>query len=118
MGKTTRIYVYLARRDRKGIRVLAISEGTAKTTKVEDTSLLGLDHETKSTLDRIVHDNRMYWELWIEPAESYQNLKERLAYRGYTDLPMSSTPMIDLVRGSAINTAQLPERRVMIQKRV
>jgi hypothetical protein len=58
----------------------------------------------------------MYWEAWIEPANSYAELKNHLAKRGYRDMPMSSTPVADLDRTANVETRRLNQRKTMIQK--
>lgn len=36
----------------------------------------------------------MKYELWIEPASTYVELRERLRKRGYTNIPTDSTVML------------------------
>jgi D-mannonate dehydratase len=64
-----------------------------------------------------VFDNRMLWEPWVEPAESFHKLKEKLHQRGFTNLPMSSSPVIKQIKGQSAETGQLPpSRKSMLQK--
>lgn len=35
----------------------------------------------------------MYWEPWLESADSYQDFRESLKKRGIRNVPLPSTPM-------------------------
>jgi hypothetical protein len=61
----------------------------------------------------------MLYEPWIESASSYQELKERLKIRGYSDLPMGATPLLDLtnyIKAPMADCSSVKVRRTMIRK--
>lgn len=113
----TKLYLYLAKRDKKGMMVLAVFIGDAKTTRVSDVKMLKLDHETTSRLQTIVHENRMNYELWIEPASSYLDLHKKLTRRGYKQLPLASMPLVELHQGFVVDTSLLPSQKTMTKRK-
>lgn len=118
MAETARMYLYLARRDRKGVRVLAVFDGAPTTSRVTDLRVLGLDHVTAGRVGDLVYESRMLWEPWVEPAASYKELQSRLAARGFTGLPLAGTPVLDLGAGRVLDTSRLPGRKVMTRRQV
>jgi len=92
-----KLYLYLARRDKKGLKIISIfphAEGTDfPPTRVQDIQNLNLPSTIEPNVSKAVHDNRMMWEPWIEAASSYQDLKASLKARGYSNLPIHSMPM-------------------------
>ncbi len=57
----------------------------------------------------------MHWDLWIEPANSYEELKENLTKRGHRQLPLASSPLIDT--SHKVNTNGLYQKKTMIRKK-
>jgi hypothetical protein len=80
------MYLYLGRRDRKGARVVMVLDGP-ETHPVRITNLksINLPDAVFNSVEKIVYDNRMYWEPWVESAESYEVLRQNLHKRGYSD---------------------------------
>lgn len=112
------MYLYLARRDKTSVRLLMVFMGEPKSGRVDVTSL-GLPSDYLGPIEQEVYANRMLWEPWVEPAVSFQQLKDKLAQRGYTDLPMSSNPVVKQIKGQTANLSQLPPaRKSMLQKKV
>jgi len=61
----------------------------------------------------------MQWEPWIETAVSYKELSESLRSRGYTNIPMSPSTMIDLRQmmvAAGVNKKRLPNQKIMLRK--
>lgn len=85
-----RLYIYLARLDKKGIEVLAGFPYTRKVypTRVPDINALGLSPAVSSGLSAKARENRMTHEMYAESAASYDSLKKSLADRGYKNLPI------------------------------
>jgi len=53
-------------------------------------------------MDRVIYENRMYWEAWAETSKSYTDLIESLTKRGYKDIIGSiSNPILDLAEHNA-----------------
>jgi lysylphosphatidylglycerol synthetase-like protein (DUF2156 family) len=60
----------------------------------------------------------MLYELWVESASSYQELKERLKERGYSNLPMGFSPMLNLGGNPPkANTSSCEVRKTMIRRK-
>jgi len=88
-----KIYLYLARRDKKGLRLISVLDGPeTQPVRLRDVKLLNLPRNMEGEVARIVHDNRMYWEPWLESAASYEALKMALRTRGYR-VPSHADPM-------------------------
>jgi len=81
---TSRLYLYLARRDKKEIKVLTTFQGHAvPPTRVRDVKHLGLPRELTAKLSQEIHEDRLLWEPWVEAADSFEQLRESLKKRGY-----------------------------------
>ena len=65
-------YLYLARRNKKGTKLLARLEiPSAIISRIEDIKILNLNPNLESKIDEVVKKNKIHWELWIETADSY-----------------------------------------------
>lgn len=93
-----KLYIYLANRNKNGIKVLSVflNKNEYAPTKITETSRLGLQKDLQSNIEKATYENRMYWDLWIESAESYSKLKESLKKRGYYNIPLFSSPMFQI----------------------
>ncbi len=81
---TSKLYLYLTRRDKKEVKILTTFQGHAvPPTRVRDIRRLGLPREMANRLKQAIHDDRLLWEPWIESAESFDRLKASLKNRGY-----------------------------------
>ena len=91
---TNSLYLYLARRDKKGIKVVSGFgfKGKAYAARVEDISRLGLNPHMSATVAREAYENRMEYELFVESAESFDDLRISLQNRGYSNLPLQQFP--------------------------
>lgn len=111
------LYLYLARRDKKGVRLLATLKGNhSSATRLGDIKTLQLPAEMERELADVIHENRMYWEPWIESATSFQDLKSKLAKRGYKELPVHNRAAVTQHGQPRANTAALPKNNVMVQR--
>ena len=113
-----RVYLYLARRDKRGIQILAVLDGDQRTGRVSDIKSLGLSPNMLAQVERQVYENRMMWELFVEGAADYISLRNSLYKRGYTGLPASGQPLLASIAGQIqpVNTSQVSRRRVMLQR--
>jgi hypothetical protein len=84
------LYIYLARLDRKGIKVVSAFPFPQKVhpTRVKDISSLNLSPEMSMKISKEYYENRMSHELYAESADSFNDLKASLEKRGYSSLPM------------------------------
>jgi hypothetical protein len=115
------MYLYLGRRDRKGARVVMVLDGP-ETHPVRITNLksINLPDAVFNSVEKIVYDNRMYWEPWVESAESYEVLRQNLHKRGYSDLYPSCKPLYDgssLLCPPVADMAKHPSKKTMVAKR-
>jgi hypothetical protein len=115
-----RLYLYLARRDKKGARVVTVLEGPETSpVRVTDLKSLRLPPGMDGPVEQIVHENRMYWEPWIEAADSYQDLRASLQRRGYSNLYVSSKPIYDgttLLNPPDADMSAHPRQKTMVRK--
>lgn len=116
---TTNLWLYLARRDSKGIRILTIMRGRPLlTTRVTDLSVLQLPQAWQVEVQQIIDDERMMWEPFIESSDDYQTLKATLKKRGYTNLPLNGEP--EFFRGDItpplVNVGKLPKQSTMLRR--
>lgn len=88
--KKNRLYLYLARLDRKGIEVIAGFPHSKKVyaTRIKDVVTLALPPDMTKTVQEALRSNRMTHELYAESAPSFEDLKSELRNRGYSNLPL------------------------------
>jgi len=120
-----RIYIYLAKRNKKGIKLLVVlsDSNNYPATKIADATKIGLSPELQSKISKQAHEDRMLWELWIESASDFADLKHKLTKRGHTELPMFASPLFnnyqspiveEIKKQNLINPAK--EQKSMIRK--
>ena len=114
----SKLYLYLARRDSKGIKILIILSGKEQQpTRITDLSLLNLPNAWQVEIQREIDDNKMLWEPFLESATDYKVLKQSLKNRGFINLPLNDSPkFIKGVVPPAANTSKLPKTNSMIRK--
>lgn len=113
------IYLYLARRDKTDIRLLAKFKGRELLpTRLDDLEDLDLPITWVSQLNKIIFESRMLWELWVESSDSFELLRNGLKKRGYINVPTSSQTEFreGNVSSPTINTSRLPKKKIMIKK--
>jgi hypothetical protein len=62
--------------------------------KVTDLSLLDLPDAWNKTLEGIVSQDRMHYDLWIDSANDVIDLQNKLRLRGYKQLPIMTSPLV------------------------
>lgn len=114
-----KLFLYLARRDKKTIKMLNVSEGSCLPCRVTDLRLLALPFPAQQELEGVIFSNRMEWEPWIESAESYEALRDRLLRRGFKQLPISQSPgiIVKNAYGVTPDTSKLSGQQTMMQPR-
>lgn len=116
----SKLFLYLARRDRTGIRNVMVLQGLpVRATRVTDIAMLRLDTAVSGQLEAIVQQYRLEWDLWLEDADTYQELSERLRTRGYVNIPDKSRPLhpaSSVNNPYPVDTRNLNQPRVMLQK--
>jgi hypothetical protein len=89
------VFIYLARRDKKGIKTLFNFSYKTKIypTKISNIENLQFNNEIKNSLYVEVDRNKSLYELYIESANSFNDLKKSLKQRGYKNLPLQQINM-------------------------
>jgi len=87
-------YLYLARRDKKGFKLLSVfnSEKKLAASRMSNISQLSLPKTLESQIQQSISKDDMLWEPWLETADNFNDLKKSLTNRGYTNLPIHDSP--------------------------
>lgn len=119
-SEPTTLWLYLARRDKRGVRVLTLLTGRPQNpVRLTDLGLLQLPEAWQAEIERVIDEERMLWEPWIESAPTFDELRERLKTRGYTGLPLNGQPQFtrsDLLSPPQINVSNLPKPKKMVRR--
>jgi hypothetical protein len=113
-----KVYVYLGRRDKKGMKLLAVVDGPRlNATRLEDLSKVMPIHAVPQ-IKPIIHQERMMYEPWAESAPSFADLKNQMRLRGYSGLPLSEKPILGLA-GKVVkfDFTDLPATKAMTRRR-
>ncbi len=115
-----RLYLYLTGRDKKGVKVLMTLQGLdTPPTRVANIADLRLQPELYEELDKFIESHKIGWEMWIESANSYQDLSDSLLKRGHSEVPIKCNPLHSESNFSdphIADTRLLPKRKTMIRK--
>lgn len=116
------IFLYLGRRDKSDIKILAKFNGNKQIPSRLSSNLreynFNISENLINELSQTIHDSRLMWEPWIESAETFHDFRIALRKRGYRNIPMIDSPVLDTTKSKIfkISTVGLPQRNVMIQK--
>lgn len=114
-----RMYLYLANRSKNGMKLVTILQTSTTTcSRLTDVKTLSLPQMWERKITQIIHEHRMHFEPWIETASDFNQLRQKLAARGYTNLPATSSPLLTMQAYSSAPVAQPTKatQRVMLQK--
>ena len=104
-------YIYLLRRDKKGLMLVATMPFDRE---IPATRIVSPNNFPPEILS-IIEENKMMWEPWIESSDSYKNLKSSLLRKGYSKLPITAMPKF--VVNQPINFEKTPESpKTMLKK--
>lgn len=120
-SKISDLYLYLARRDKSGVRIISKLKGQEQLPtriKIEDIASFQLPVVWYNTISQIVYDNRMLWEPFIQSIDTFENFRNNMKSRGYTNIPLSSQPEFTMstVQSQYVNLNSLPKITTMIRK--
>jgi len=89
--KKNRLYIYLARLDKKGIEVVTAFESPTKVypTRIREIAKLGLEKNVAALVISEYSKKKMTHEIYAESAESFDGLRKSLGKRGYHNLPLN-----------------------------
>ncbi len=117
--KLSDIYLYLTRRDKTGVRFVAKFLGQELLpTRLDDVESLNLPVNWTNQIKQIIYDSRMLWEPWIESSDSFDDLKNLLKVRGYTNVPINAQPEFSasLKDKQSVNLSNFPKKKTMLRK--
>ena len=119
LNESKTIYIYLAKRDKTGIRLISKFIGSSQLpVRIEDINYLNLSQNLSLQIQQLSYDNRMNWELWIESIDSFNDFRNSLKSRGYQNIPINPQPEISssLKENQYLNLNRLPKLKKMIRK--
>ena len=119
--KITDLYLYLARRDKAGIRILARLKSTNRLpTILNEAGLISLQLPSSwyKEISQTIYESRMLWEPWIQSVTTFEEFRNSLKKRGYTNIPVSSQPefIVSTVETQIVNVSRLPQNKTMLRK--
>ena len=117
MAHSTKHYLYLLKRDKKGMILLTIQQGNPiQRTELFDLKLVQATPQIMSKLKTIYQEHFMDYEMWIESAPSFQSIIDRLRSQGYSKLPNHANPLAGWM--AAPSSAPLPKpKQGMVQRK-
>ena len=120
-NKNFTLYLYLARRDKSAIRIIAKLKGQEQIPiriKIEDLVTFQLPVVWYNTISKIIYDNRMLWEPFIQSVDKFEDFRSQLKIRGYSNIPLSAQPEFTLstIQNQVVNLSNLPKLTTMIRK--
>jgi hypothetical protein len=87
---------------------------------VTDLKTLKLPQIWEKKIAQIIHENRMLYEPWVQTATNYEELRNNLISRGYREVPVSSSLMLEMkayVQAPHADTSSCTTRKTMLRKR-
>lgn len=117
-NETITLWLYLARKDKKGIKILAkLMSRELYPTVIENVSQLGLPSSWEVKINEYIESQgKIYWDVYIQTAKTFDDLKSNLKKRGYSDIPINGNPMILILPQFLINVNLFPKQKTMIRK--
>jgi hypothetical protein len=88
------LYLYLIGRDKKGLKLITTLSGPTQRSKVENASQLKLPIKLQNDIQKIIHENRMQYECWLESASSFEEIRQLVRSRGCKNIPNTSNSLI------------------------
>ena len=101
------------------ITVLPTDNQMLVSSKIDNLASLGLPITYQKKIEKIIYDHRMTHELRGETCSSYEILRQRLKARGFTDVAMGVSHMLQMDaygNGPTANTKSMKAKPIMIQK--
>lgn len=111
------LWLYLAKRDKKGIRIIAkFLSRELEPIKLDNIKRLTMPESWEGKIFTYIEQNKIYWEPWLQTSDDFEELKKSLKKRGYSDIPANGQPMIPITQQIIVNINNFPEQKKMIQK--
>lgn len=115
----TDLYLYLTRRDKTGVRIIAKLKSQPQiAVRIENLNSFNLPMGWSDQIDQIIYDSRLLWEPWVESSSSYDELRADLKLRGYSNVPLNPRPEFtpSVTQTPLVNVAHLPLKTTMLRK--
>jgi len=118
-----KVWIYLTRRDKSGVRFLSQfrSKMEISPTRIKNIADLSIPTENIQKLDEIIFQSRLEWEPWIESANSFDVIKNKIKKRGYSNIPISFIPETgsnNINLTPEIHTSNLIQTKTMVRRQV
>lgn len=111
------LWLYLAKRDKKGIQILAkFLSRELSPTKLDSIRKLTLPLSWESRIFDYIEQNKINWEPWVQTETNFEALKAQLKKRGYSDIPSNGQPMIPIAPILIVNVNNFEIKKSMIRK--
>jgi hypothetical protein len=111
------LWLYLAKRDKKGIQILAkFLCRELDPIKLDNIKRLALPLSWESKIFEYIEQNKLQWEPWVQTEDDFDVFKKSLKIRGYSDIPANGQPMISVLPQIVVNVNNFPEQKSMITK--
>lgn len=114
------LYLYLAARNKKGLKVIATFSGKnvkcPVRSRIENVNQLKLPAEVYLKIKNIIEENKMNYECWLEEAQTSQHLKDKLIERGYSNLPNINYLILETHEAIDINLDKQKTIKTMLRK--
>lgn len=110
-------FLYLAKRDKKGIILLSYFEGQ-KVSKsfIKDVSEIGLSEKNTKIIQEFYKKYHMDYQIVFESAEDFKSLRQKLLEKGFTNLPLSNQAKFNHLKiENPKNLIKM--QKIMLQKR-
>ena len=113
-----KIFIYLARRDKKGIKILTSfnHSNSYPPTKINDLKQLNLPENIYKSLYKEFSENKMLYELWMQSSDSFESLKKSLTKRGYSNLPLHKSILYTTRTSKEEKNINLKSTKTMLRK--
>ena len=101
------------------MRLIAVlGQGKCLPTRLTDVRKLNISKDKESAIYQIMQTNYMDWEMWIESADTFKLLKDRLRKHGYKNLPIHGKPELMYVKSQihSLTIDKLPNQHTMTQR--
>lgn len=114
------LWIYLARRDKTGVKMTSKFRGKKiMPSRIENLEELRLPPDYADHIKKLIYENRMLYEPWIESANDYGTLVQNLKLRGYTNVPVSSKLLYGFTTSGylpEISVGNIPLKKTMARK--
>ena len=78
--------------------------------------ILSLPPSWEGKIADMIEQNKIYWEPWVQTANSFDDLRLNLKARGYSNIPANGYPMILVTPQVIVNINNFPKQKNMVQR--